>query len=209
VKDVLTSTDGKAHKIDLQWQNDQHFWDDSGNASNVVYKFPGQSSYSTHVLADTVSLPATPGTIFIGVLGAADGDTSAGRGAIVYNRPASKATFNRANNSQNDFSLAQKATVPAKGSVIFRTAYIQGFFAADVTSLAAKATNVVAGCTVPNVVGETLSAAKQALQHAHCGVGRIAHKASAQPAGVVLAEKPKSGTNVDYGTKVGLVVSKG
>jgi hypothetical protein len=90
-----------------------------------------------------------------------------------------------------------------------RTAYIQGFLAADVASLATMATPVVHGCTIPNVVGKSLKASKKALTHAHCAVGKISHKTSAKPAGVVLSEKPASGTNVDYGTKARLVVSSG
>ena len=71
------------------------------------------------------------------------------------------------------------------------------------------ATKVVQGCTVPNVVGKSLSAAKAAITHAHCAVGKISHKASGVPAGLVVSQKPAKGTNVDYGTKVNLVVSNG
>lgn len=211
VKDVFTSADGSAHTLDLQWQNAQRFYgaDGSGNASNVEYKFPGEGSYSTHGLGDTVHLPNAPGTIFIRVQGAADGATNTGRGAIVYNRPATKATFDRAVDSENDFNLEQKASVPGKGSVVFRTAYIQEFFAADIASLSAMATKVVQGCTVPKVVGKPLNAAKNAITGAHCAVGKISYKASGAPSGRVIAQRPGSGMNVDYGARVGLVVSKG
>jgi hypothetical protein len=210
VKDVFTSTDGKSHKLDLQWQNDQRFWGgNSGDAGNTEYKFPGQSGYAKHVLNDVVTVPAKPGAIFIRSHGAPDGNTTTGRGAIVYNRPAIKATFNRATTNHNDFKFEQKATVPAKGSVTFRVAYIQAFLAKDVASVSAVATKVVHGCTVPNVVGKSLTAAKTAITRAHCAVGRVSHKASAQPAGSVISETPQGGANVDYRSKVGLVVSKG
>ena len=95
VTDVFTSTDGKKHSLDLLWANNQRFHSSNGDSTQVAYKFPGQSSFSTHAVKDTVSLPkSAPAKILVNVKGAADGDTATGQGAIVYDRPATTAKFN-------------------------------------------------------------------------------------------------------------------
>jgi len=207
---VFKSTDGYAHTVDFLWENDQRFHpNSSGDSTQLEYRFPGQSSYSMHVLNDSVSLPATPGTIFVRMHSAADGNTTTGQGAIVYDRPATAAKFIYINSTYERFTLHQTANVPAHGSIRFRFAYVDDFHAATVASLAKQATTVFKGCTVPNVVGKSLRAAKKAITRAHCAVGKISHKSSAKPAGLVVSETPKSGMNGDYGTKVAVVVSKG
>jgi hypothetical protein len=210
VTDVFTSTDRKSHKLDLLWDNDQRFYEGTGDSTQIEYKFPGKSSYSTHVVNDVVSLPKSPGTIFIRMHGAPDGDTSTGRGAIVYDRPATAATFRYVDSSYEAFMLHQKVTVPAHGTTRLRFAVAQEYQAAKVAADARLATAVFAGCTVPNVVGKSLAAAKRAIKKAHCTVGRIKHASSSTIArGVVVAEQPAAGTHVDYGTKVAVIVSKG
>jgi len=142
--------------------------------------------------------------------GTADGDVLSGRAAIVYDRSATAAVFNHSTSNQDDFTLGQKANVPAHGSARFRFAYVQDFTQASVDSLAAAATTIYKGCTVPNVAGKTLAAAKKAITHAHCMVGKISHASSTTiAAGHVISSKPKAKTHVDYATKVALVVSKG
>jgi len=211
VTDMFKSTDGYPHTIDFLWDNEQRFHGSGGgDSTQVEYKFPGQSSYSMHVLNDSVSLPATPGTIFVRVHGAADGDTTTGQGAIVYDRPAAAAKFVDVYSSYERFTLHQTATVPAHGSVRFRFAYVDDFHAATVASLAAYATTVFKGCTVPQVAGKSLAAAKKAITHAHCTVGKISHASStAVAAGDVISSKPKAKTHVDYHAKVSLIVSGG
>jgi hypothetical protein len=140
ITDTFTSTDGKAHSLDLLWDNSQHFWGASGNSSQVEYEFPGQTSFSTHAVGDTVSLPASPGTILVRMHGAADGDTSTGQGAIVYDRPATDATFTNVLPFVSELTLHQTGKIPAKGSTRFRFAYVQDFQAANVASLAQAAT---------------------------------------------------------------------
>lgn len=210
ITDVFKSTDGHAHTVDFLWVNQQRFRPSStGDSSQIEYEFPGEHGYSKRAAHDSVKLPAKPGTIFIRVHGAADGTTSTGQGAIVYDRPATAAKFVSVSAAYEWFSLHQKANVPANGSTRFRFAYVDDLHAAVVASLAQEATTVFKGCTVPNVVGKSLRAAKKAITHAHCAVGKIAHAHSATvPRGHVVAEKPKAKTTVDYGTKVSLVVSK-
>jgi hypothetical protein len=209
ITDMFKSTDGHAHTVDFLWDNEQRFHG-TGDSTQVEYKFPGQSSYSMHVLNDSVNLPAKPGTIFVRVHGAADGDMTTGQGAIVYDRAATTAKFVYVGSGYERFTLHQTAKVPAKGSTRFRFAYVDDFHAATVASLAKNATTVFKGCTVPNVVGKTLRAAKKAILHGHCAVGKIRHVPSTTiRAGTVVFELPAPKTHVDYGTKVVLGVSKG
>ena len=210
ITDVFKNTTGKTHKVDLLWQNDQHFYSGTGDAGQVEYEFPGQSSYSTHLVGDLVNLPHRAGKILVRYHSAADGDPAHGRGAIVYDRPATVAKFMNLSTSHSDFTLHQVVTVPAHGSTRLRFAYIADFQQATVNALAKQAATIFKGCTVPNVVGKTLAAAKRATRRAHCAVGRIRHAASETiAAGIVVTEHPAAGTHVDYGTKVALVVSSG
>src|SRR4029077_5404388 len=91
ITDKYVSTDGLSHSVDLLPRNDQ-FFGDSG--PDIAYKFPGESSFSTHADDDTVSFPdSAPGAVYINVEGSADGATNTGQGAIVFNGPASPALF--------------------------------------------------------------------------------------------------------------------
>jgi hypothetical protein len=139
ISDSFTSTDSKAHSVDLLWENSQRFWGASGTSAQLEYEFPGQSSFATHVAGDSVSLPASPGTVLIRMHGAADGDVSAGQGAIVYDRPATAAKFTFVQTVASTFTLHQAGNVPAGGSTRFRFAYVQDYKAANVASLAKTA----------------------------------------------------------------------
>jgi PASTA domain/Divergent InlB B-repeat domain len=140
ITDAFTSTDGNAHSLDLLWDNNQQFWGKSGNSAQVEYEFPGESSFSTHVAGNTVTLPASPGTIFVRMHGAPDGDTATGQGAIVYDRPAAGVTFTFVQSFDSEFTLHQTGQVPAGGSTRFRFAYVQAYRAADVATMAQEAT---------------------------------------------------------------------
>ncbi len=210
ITDVFTSTDKKSHKLDLLWENDNHFATTGGNGLTLETEFPGEHSYAHRTVGDNIKLPRKPGTIKLRVQGSADGDTTTGRGAIVYDTPASNAIFTYDIADYNTFELHQTAKIPARGSVRFRFAYVQAYKQATVDKLAKNATTVFAGCTVPKVTGKTLTTAKKAITRAHCAVGKIRQAASSTiPSGVVVAENPAAGTHVDYGTKVDLIVSKG
>jgi hypothetical protein len=140
VTNVFTSTDGLVHSLDLLWDNHQHFQNGGLDSTLLEYQFPGESVYSTHPVADAVTLPASsPGAILIRMNGAADGDTSTGQGAIVYDRPATEATFTDVNSTFSEFILHQTGTVPAAGSTRFRFAYVQDYLAGNVASLAQTA----------------------------------------------------------------------
>ena len=139
IADTFTSSDEHAHSLDLLWDNSQHFRG-SGDSSQVEYEFPGESSFSTHVAGDAVTLPASsPAAILIRMHGAIDGDFSTGQGAIVYDRPAAGATFTSVGSAASELTLHQTGTVPAGGSTRFRFAYVQDFHAANVASLSQEA----------------------------------------------------------------------
>jgi hypothetical protein len=143
ITDVFKATDHHSHKLDLLWQNDQRFWDGSTNlfdATNLAYRFPGQNSFSTHAVGDTVQLPKKhPASILIKQDGVADGDKTSGRGAIVYDRRGKSATFNDVDQDASDFYLHQRAGIPKGGSAKFHFAYAQAFTQKAVDKLAKQA----------------------------------------------------------------------
>ncbi|HPU98473.1 MAG TPA: PASTA domain-containing protein [Candidatus Hydrogenedentes bacterium] len=68
----------------------------------------------------------------------------------------------------------------------------------------------VQNVTVPNVVGQTQSAAESALTLANLNLGVVANSCSdAVPAGSVISQAPAAGVSVPPGTVVSLVVSSG
>jgi hypothetical protein len=142
VTDVFSSTDHAAHALDMLWYNAQRFFGSSGDASNLAFQFPGESGFATRAVGDVVSLPsAAPGTILVRMDGAADGDKNTGRGALVYDRPASSAKFIVSQTSNDVFNLHQTGTVPAGGSTTFRFAYAQAYTDAEVAALAQGASS--------------------------------------------------------------------
>ena len=65
-------------------------------------------------------------------------------------------------------------------------------------------------CTVQNVKGKTLPAAKRTIARANCRVGKIRRAYSKNvKRGRVISEKPKPGTVLPNSGKVNLVVSRG
>jgi serine/threonine-protein kinase len=65
-------------------------------------------------------------------------------------------------------------------------------------------------CTVQDVEGQRLPAAKRTIARANCRVGKIRRAYSKWfEKGRVISEKPKPGTVLPGGGKVNLVVSRG
>jgi hypothetical protein len=64
-------------------------------------------------------------------------------------------------------------------------------------------------CIVPKVKGKTLPAARKALNHHDCTVGKIRHAGSRTiKKGRVISQKPKPGVRLKHEGKVKLVISK-
>ena len=139
ITDVFKSADGKAHAVDLLWDDSEQFFGASGDSSKLEYEFPGQNSFATHATGSNLSLPTSPGTIFIRMHGAADGDTGTGQGAIVYDRTATAAKFTSVTPLGSKFTLHQTGKVPAGGATRFRFAYVQDYRAALVGTRAKTA----------------------------------------------------------------------
>jgi hypothetical protein len=141
VTDRYSSTDGQAHSIDLLPENTQRFGGTGEeNASSIAYRFPGELLYSTHAFGDTVQFAdEIPGVVWIRVEGRPDGDQKSGRGAIVFDGPASPAVFNEEEPAYDGFEAHRAVTVPAAGSTVLRTAYVQAYAQTEVESLVAQA----------------------------------------------------------------------
>jgi Glucodextranase, domain B/PASTA domain len=140
--DTWSSTDGKAHSLDLLY--DDYVGLHSSNLQGVQpgYEFPGQSSFSTHQAGDTVPGPGSgPGSILVrSNVNAADGDTSQAVGAITFSSPPTGFTFV----SNDEFQEHQLLQVPAGGSVSLTYIYSTGYgVAGQVQALALEAQDVL------------------------------------------------------------------
>ena len=134
ITDRYVSTDGHDHPLSLLPFNSQLF----GNGTNVAYEFPGESSFSTHTLDDSVSFPdSSPGAVYVNVQGSADGATDTGQGAIVFDHPASPAFFSRSDGTELEFHETALATPSCSPSLSF--AYAQDYLAANVQTVAQTA----------------------------------------------------------------------
>jgi hypothetical protein len=234
IGDRYRSTDNEAHSLSLLPQNDQFFGKPgigSGeNGEKIEYRFPGESGFSTRGEGETVAFSGTaPGTILIRVEGAADGDTATGRGAIVFDRPASPATFNQVETRSSNFYFHQSVAVPAGGTALVRFAYVQGYTGAEVESLAQRARSSFepaplppqppspgpkpgatpaaispnpAHCVVPRLTGRTLKAARKALTGADCKLGKIRGRRS--KAARVRKQGSKPGASLPPGSEIGV-----
>ena len=63
-------------------------------------------------------------------------------------------------------------------------------------------------CTVPNVKGSRLAAAKRTIERARCRAGRISRQPYSGPEGLVKWQAPVPGTRLRAGGRVDLVVSR-
>jgi hypothetical protein len=64
-------------------------------------------------------------------------------------------------------------------------------------------------CRVPRVVGMKLVTARRTLSKARCRLGAVRRRRSVKRAGVIVAQRPKPGTQLRVGGKVTVVVSLG
>jgi len=64
-------------------------------------------------------------------------------------------------------------------------------------------------CTVPNVVGKRLAAAKSSLAQRHCGTGKVSYAYSRKTKGLVTSQSRRPGQIVPSGLKIDLIVSRG
>jgi hypothetical protein len=141
IKDRYVSTDGHDHPLDLLPYNDQAFHDllDSTTGTEIAYKFPGESSFSTHATDQSVSFPdSIPAAIYINVEGSLDGATDTGQGAIVFDRPSSPAQFGSVG-STSELEFHQTGLATPSCSPSFSFAYAQDYDSSNVQTLAQMA----------------------------------------------------------------------
>ncbi len=211
ITDSYSSTDGKAHALDLLYQNNQRVSPFAGLAADVGYRFPNRSTYTSYARGQTVSVPGGPRSILIKNLTADDGDPYTGQGAITYATAPSQILFiTTAGSPHSDFTMHYKASVPASGTRSYTFVYSTDFTTAAVSAEAAAAQDKLTPCTVPKLAGKTLTAAKPALTKAHCSLGKLTNKHThAVPSGRVISSDPKAGSTRPNGTKVNLTISRG
>jgi thermitase len=69
---------------------------------------------------------------------------------------------------------------------------------------------IVEPCTVPNVIGKRLAAARTAIKAHHCTVGKVKHvKSAKRKKGRVVREKPGAGKHLGANAKVTLWIGRG
>lgn len=112
-----------------------------------------------------------------------------------------------------DQSLVTLTADPLAGSAVSWTgACVGSGRVCKVTMLqAAQSVHVkFSRCLVPRLKGKRAAAARTAIRHAHCSVGRTRTKHSQRVRkGRVISQHPAGGRNLPAGSKVSVVISKG
>ncbi len=141
--DTFTSTDGRAHGLDLEYDS----YTGTGIFSAPVWLLPGSAGYATYSPGDTAGFPSgSTDAIFArdGVLG---GNALESPVALVYNTQPDSARFT----SASQLLLNYRRTVPAGGSLTISHTYIDTADSATTTALA----NAVIDQTVKPTVAFT------------------------------------------------------
>jgi hypothetical protein len=161
--DRYSSTNGQAHTLSLELEQDQHFEPPmtTQTAAVLSYEFPGQSVFGSHVSGDLVSVPAgTPASILIENNAQPDGSTSGGRAAITYGT-APSGPFSFLASDPADFDAPVVLSVPASGSIDLRYAYSTEYTTAAVNSDVLAADDMIQ----PPAISITSPASTQTIPH--------------------------------------------
>lgn len=112
----LASTDGRAHQVALWMSTDA-----GSNALPRAWRGPGEAAFAQHVSGDTLTPPlAGAWDAQFHSVGAADGDTSEGVGAVVVSSPPAALRFAGAYELDGKFNV----DVPASGGTQIDTVYV-------------------------------------------------------------------------------------
>lgn len=138
--DTWSSADGAAHNLDLLY--DDRVGLDTSSAERG-YELPGQSGFTPYSAGETISGPsAAPGSVLVRTnLGAPDGDSSEGVGAITFSNAPSDFVF-AGNNELEEHDVLH---VPASGSTSLSYIYSVGYTVADVEAEALAAQDRIEG----------------------------------------------------------------
>ncbi len=136
INDSWTSTDGKAHALDL-------LYDDAVGVVTMPpdgdpgYEFPGQTAFSPYAAGNTLPGPTSvPGSILVHTnVSAPDGDPSEAVGSITFGTAPSEFAFT----ANDDFQEHNLLVVPAGGNATLSYVYSVGYTVADVTGMALAA----------------------------------------------------------------------
>lgn len=143
--DTWSSTDGLSHSVDLLYDD---YVGLSSSSAIRGYEFPGESTFSSHLMGDPLPGPAAgPGSIFVHTnQGASDGNPAEAFGAITYATAPSGFHFAPAAPAaptpppaSNEFEEHAVASIPAGGRASLSYVYSVGYSLADVQSLALAA----------------------------------------------------------------------
>ena len=202
MNDTWTSMDGKAHALDLLYDN----------AIGVVttppdgepgYEFPGQSGFSPYAAGSTLPGPSSaPGSVLVHTnVSAPDGDPSEAVGALTFADAPSEFSFT----ADDDFEQHNVVVVPAGGSTTLSYVYSVGYTVADVTALALAAQDrfqppsVVIGTPAGGTTVSTATATLSGITSAGSGITSLVvggQRVSVAPNGAWTAQVPLSpGTN--------------
>jgi serine/threonine-protein kinase len=98
----------------------------------------------------------------------------------------------------------------AEGIVISQNIEGKAEYGSEIVLVISKGKEPLKQVSVPSVKGHTEAEAKSIIENAGLSVGTISHESSDRhEEGYVISQTPGSGTNVDAGTKVDIVVSNG
>ena len=115
VSDTFSSSDGKAHGLDLEYDNT--ISDNYGQ----VWKLPGSASYQLYSNGDSASLSGNSEDAIYTQGGTPDPNASAG--ALIYTTQPNSAVFS----NTNELLLDYQRTVPAGGSVTITHMLVSGY----------------------------------------------------------------------------------
>jgi hypothetical protein len=201
MSDTWSSTDGKAHSLDLLYDDyNGVFGDATGDRG---YEFPGQTGFSQFVGGTDIPGPSSvPGSILVRTnVTAPDGSPNEAVGAITFGTAPSEFRFV----SNNEFEEHNVIVVPAGGSSSLSYVYSVGYSVADVTQLALAAQDrfeppsVVIGAPTGGTTASTATTTLSGIANAGSGIKSLAVDGQPVPVasnGTWTAQVPlSSGTN--------------
>ena len=143
VSDTFTSTDGRTHALDLQYEDDL-------NSAAAGWQLPGDTGFSQHNTNDSAPAPPTsPGTVYAIYDTAQSPSLADPVAALTFDSPYTNAQFDDTLWPHQVSALfAYTRTVPAGGSTTITWSYATGTTLAEVQADAAAARAAIAP-TVP------------------------------------------------------------
>lgn len=158
--------------------------------------------------------PPVMRTLTVGKAGSGSGTVTSSPAGISCGSTCSSAFTNGTSVTLTAAAASGSAFAGWSGGGCSGTATCTVALSADTTVTATFAVPTkpppVQSCSVPNVKGKALGAARSAIAASHCAVGTVAKAYSSKvKKGRVISQRPAPGTTLAEGSKVNLTVSKG